>query len=521
MEPRPAAADARATTWRPLAAALGLVAALALFAWRWLDYADVWIDDAFITFRYARSWAEGLGPVYNAGERVQGYTNFLWMALSALAFRLVPEPTALTLVRAAGGALGAWVLWRTFRFPGPAGEPRLRFGVLLLAAHPLLAVNASDGLETPLFAALLLESARAAVGPLDRRHGAGLGLLTAALALTRPDALPLAIVWPALTLGLRRAEGPGSARAWGGAYAACALGPIVAYGLACTAYYGGPLPNTYVAKATGDVGLRLAAGARELLSLLGGHPFLRPVSLWIALGLALAAGLRHARRAPRWVAVLAVAAGSRVAFEVWSGGAFMGVFRFLAPALPPLVVLADEGARGIARRELRVALALALALGVGLDHLGHERLARTRGAYGDSLERAHVALGRWLREQYPADAWLALGDAGAVPFYSRLPTIDLWGLNDHEIARLPGEYGRKPGTAAHALARAPRLFVLWSTVPRELGFRGGQAFDRDLHAAPDFRRHYRFVREYTFRPARPGRPGYYLRVFERSGGGSR
>ena len=37
------------------------------------------IDDAYITFRYSRNLAEGLGPVWNAGDPVEGYTNFLWM----------------------------------------------------------------------------------------------------------------------------------------------------------------------------------------------------------------------------------------------------------------------------------------------------------------------------------------------------------------------------------------------------------------------------------------------------------
>jgi hypothetical protein len=39
------------------------------------------IDDSYISFQYAKNWAAGNGPVFNPGERVEGYTNFLWMAL--------------------------------------------------------------------------------------------------------------------------------------------------------------------------------------------------------------------------------------------------------------------------------------------------------------------------------------------------------------------------------------------------------------------------------------------------------
>ena len=45
-------------------------------------------DDAFITFRYAQNLAGGHGPVFNQGERVEGYTSYLWMILMAAVIRL-------------------------------------------------------------------------------------------------------------------------------------------------------------------------------------------------------------------------------------------------------------------------------------------------------------------------------------------------------------------------------------------------------------------------------------------------
>ena len=41
-------------------------------------------DDAYISFRFARNLAEGHGLVWNiGGERVEGYTNALWVFLLA------------------------------------------------------------------------------------------------------------------------------------------------------------------------------------------------------------------------------------------------------------------------------------------------------------------------------------------------------------------------------------------------------------------------------------------------------
>jgi hypothetical protein len=50
-------------------------------------------DDAYITFRYSLNLFKGLGPIYNTGEAVEGYTNFLWMILisSGLSVGISPE----------------------------------------------------------------------------------------------------------------------------------------------------------------------------------------------------------------------------------------------------------------------------------------------------------------------------------------------------------------------------------------------------------------------------------------------
>ncbi len=38
-------------------------------------------DDAFISFRYIKNFVEGNGLVFNIGERVEGYTNLLWVLI--------------------------------------------------------------------------------------------------------------------------------------------------------------------------------------------------------------------------------------------------------------------------------------------------------------------------------------------------------------------------------------------------------------------------------------------------------
>ena len=72
---------ARLAGWRwlgPSLCALALAVGLVLAVQR----ASIF-DDAFISFRYARNLLDGHGLVWNPGERVEGYTNFLWTILLA------------------------------------------------------------------------------------------------------------------------------------------------------------------------------------------------------------------------------------------------------------------------------------------------------------------------------------------------------------------------------------------------------------------------------------------------------
>jgi len=69
-----------------LVMSLGLLAEAARYWWPHT------VDDAFITFRYAQNLAEGLGPVYNPGERVEGYSSPIWMLGSAIAIAVGADP---------------------------------------------------------------------------------------------------------------------------------------------------------------------------------------------------------------------------------------------------------------------------------------------------------------------------------------------------------------------------------------------------------------------------------------------
>jgi arabinofuranosyltransferase len=90
------------------AVVVAAVAGLVLLAWvnRFIQ------DDAFISFRYAENLVRGEGLVWNQGERVEGYSNFLWTILIAGGMKLGFEPVLLSQVL--GVALYAFTLSCSF-----------------------------------------------------------------------------------------------------------------------------------------------------------------------------------------------------------------------------------------------------------------------------------------------------------------------------------------------------------------------------------------------------------------------
>ena len=75
-------------------------------------------------------------------------------------------------------------------------------------------------------------------------------------------------------------------------------------------------------------------------------------------------------------------------------------------------------------------------------------------------------VGAWLAERLAPDDWIAVNTAGSLPYASRLPTIDMLGLTDAQIAHRPiyivseGWAGHRRGWGEYVLRRRPRV-ILW------------------------------------------------------------
>ncbi|HVP38097.1 MAG TPA: hypothetical protein VMS93_02820 [Candidatus Saccharimonadales bacterium] len=184
-------------------------------------------EDAYITFRYAYNWGHGFGLVYNAGERVWGFSSPLWTGLLALASALNLD----LLLAARGLALVADLVSLVvgYRLIAARSVPAARAYAAFFAVWPYFAVLGALGMETSLFWCLLALACAA----LGRSPWAS-GLALAGLALVRPEGL--------FAAGLVGIWASGRARLLGAAV-------VAAVWVALRLYFGQWLPQSVVAKA--------------------------------------------------------------------------------------------------------------------------------------------------------------------------------------------------------------------------------------------------------------------------------
>lgn len=219
-----------------------------------------YIEDAAISFAYARHLAQGLGPVAVIGaEPVEGFSNPTW-TFALAAFDLVgiePFMAAKLLGAVAGAAaLAPAERWARRMLADVDAGLWPALAPLLLAAWPWFVLWNASGLENSFVVLFLAFGATAVLDEVDdaRPRWPRSALWFAALALTRPEA-PMygavaALVGAAIAV---RRHGLAAAARWFGLFTAIAAPIGLAYLAWRWATFAWPLPNTYYAKlAEGD-----------------------------------------------------------------------------------------------------------------------------------------------------------------------------------------------------------------------------------------------------------------------------
>lgn len=212
------------------------------------------VDDMFISLRYAENLVHGRGLVYNAGERIEGFSNPLWVLLQAVGLALRVEGVLWT--KLLGVASLAAVHVGLYRLCTEVLGVRGLFGLvpnLALAGNSYVVAWTVLGLETPLHLALivwcLVMVPRAAREGATRGERVATGALLVAMTASRPEGF----AWALLAVGAELVLGPRAELVARGRRLAAFVAPagvaVLLLLLARRVYYDDWVPHTYYAKA--------------------------------------------------------------------------------------------------------------------------------------------------------------------------------------------------------------------------------------------------------------------------------
>lgn len=469
---------------------------------------DFFHDDAFITLRYAQNVLAGHGAVWNPGEYVQGYTNFLLLMLvSVLGFFGLDLVSAARLVGMVSFTGLIVVLWY-FRSRSAADAEKdalLIATVMVLTSAPLL-VWSLGGLETVLFSFLVTAGCLAflysGASFADARMCAASGFLLGLACLTRPDGVVcvgVAGLWLLATAGR---DSSVYRRLF--LFATCVAVVVLPYAVWQLFYYGDIVPNTFYAKAGTPPLQRLIFGWSYLKSFALQPPFL-PLLL---AGTLVAVTLKGAWN--RQLRLLSSFIAAYLLFVLYAGGDHMQAFRFFAPVIPLLCVTLGMACSALVADTRRLVLPVcSIGLMLAIAQLGDTSVT-PRGK--DDAAREGSLVGRYINNNWPDGSLIALHTAGSTPYFgSKHRYIDMLGLNDAHIAKrkvsellLPWQNipGHSKGDGAYVLSREPDYIIAGPALGKQVE---NPWFLSDLELAlnPDFDRLYKLRHRLIFDDAKP------------------
>lgn len=381
-------------------------------------------DDTYISFRYAANLAAGHGLVYNPGERVEGYTNFLWTLLVAVGILVGIDPEITAVVCGSASLIGTLlVAWHIAnrRFEGRAVAVAVP---MLLAATPDFNIEAVAGLETAFFTLLLTSCLALTIHESQSRPGGvPWSAVTGGLAaLTRPEGIMVYVLFQGVRLRQERTEaGRLRGLVLGWVIFATMVGSHLVFRIL---YYRDLLPNTFYAKTGGAVDQWM----RGLLYLWG-WVFYHPVLFLLSLIGGLLA-VRCSRKEHPLFLTLAI---PYLAYVIYVGGDYNPSFRFIHPFLPALCLLAAEAVYRLLRwpRIPAAVAAIALLAAFVTQTISEvRRYSRVAHDYYRSVWADGMVIADFIRERFPPNTVLGVYAAGVVPYVTGFRTYDTFGLTN-------------------------------------------------------------------------------------------
>ncbi len=436
------------------------------------------VDDAYIFYRYAANWAAGLGPVFNPGERVEGFSSVLWTMLLTLTAKIGIAPEF------AGPALSGLFTAGTLVLVGHAARRLLPGAVWAHVLVPLGAAlsagvvfYAASGLDTAIFGFVLTGAALAALDAIERREYRPMMLWLPLLVIVRAEGPVYAVALLALTYLVARQRGAWDVRSGFGPAGFTVIVIAILF-LVRYSFFGEWLPSSMRSKSVmthtlGEV-LHHRESPRELIRLLwrGARDEMLAIPLLVPPLAAIALQFVRRRGLASPALVYLLLAGLGVGISVWAAGDWMPFNRHAVPTWGLVLLMLVWAGLELGGRAGPVLAALLLVAGAwrgmeGVPRIGNPLTARALRGTDFDVWQTDVA--RTLAAMEPPPI-VAANMVGEFPYRGgpNLYVRDILGLTDAHNAKYGADWVPTYGRTDPVYTFGSRVDVMFTTTARDL-----------------------------------------------------
>jgi len=466
------------------------------------------VDDTFIYFVYVKNLLSGNGLTFN-GSYVEGFSSVIWVFLLSVFSMLSDNMLLVAKIMSFAFAVANVVLLYAVAWKATGRMPLASLAALVFTASPIVSLWTAGALETQMFTFLFLLSANVlATSPGSRRTSMFAGAIFGLLAASRPEGFAIIGMVPVYYLYCR--FGPERSR-----YSQRLIYSVF---LGFTAFlltwryvlYASFLPNTVYAKSGPLLSSITREGLEYTLIFYRMH-FLVITAIVLALNLVYSFrsdGNEYARRMS-FLSVVSIA--GYTAFIIVVNGDWMPGLRLYVAIMPFLGLSYALAVYYILSRNPRMSFkVLITAIPVFCVVLlayrqyvpGELMKSEIYSLMGPDIRmerRIPPEVIRSIADNTSREDYVAVVDAGEIPYRINNRIIDMVGLNDRHIARLPGDFMQRFDNK-YVLSFKPRMIQMHVSksatgVPVPVNFIGSV----ELFYSDEFQKNYEMVEQGLFR----------------------
>ena len=445
-------------------------------------------DDAFISFRYAKNFLDGHGLVFNQGEYVQGYTNFLWVIMLALLKLFHIEfTTSSILINCFSYCALSIVLFAFFK--RLYNDQQNTFYVLaslsVISSPNILAWTTGGGLEGVLFLFMLTLSFYLL---FYRNPVIITSLLFLLTTLIRPEGLLFFFFALIYLRFIKRTDNKTLLK-----FFSFYILLLAVYLLWSFIYYGSILPNTFYSKVS--ISLRgLQAGLHYIYRFFMSSPYLLMFLLIVLIG------YETQNKEIKFFFLVSIV---YIIYLAIIGGDFMFAFRFFLPVMSILFIIMMSGISQLSERigdknhlhGITYAILLLIIM-YNIFSLSFFLSYKTEIRRYKMIGGGKI-LARYLNDHYPSNYTIASSGIGALGFYSNMKILDVLGLTDMQVAEngINGYdeiYSHGKSDVDYIMKRRPEIIVFGMSpgVKEPVRFA-----EKEIYRQRTFKKDYKYVEE--------------------------